>query len=120
MNKSYRLIWSDITQTWVAAAETTRGRGKRTSGAVLLAVASAVLAAYPQGVFAAPPNPPAATQLPTGGQVVAGQAAILQSSAQLTINQRTKPIASARWPWKAVLLATTTWPTARRVATMPA
>ncbi|MCX7242012.1 MAG: MBG domain-containing protein [Burkholderiales bacterium] len=85
MNKSYRLIYNEITNTWVAVAETVKGRGKRTSGAVLLAAASAVLGVAP--AFAAPPNPPAATQLPTGGKVVAGQAGIVQNAATLNVNQ---------------------------------
>lgn len=29
MNKSYRLIYNEITQTWVAVSEITKGRGKR-------------------------------------------------------------------------------------------
>ena len=85
MNKSYRLIYNEITNTWVAVAETAKGRGKRASGAVLLAAASIVLGVAP--AFAAPPNPPAATQLPTGGKVVAGQAGITQSAATLNVNQ---------------------------------
>lgn len=82
MNKSYRLIYNEITQTWVAVSEITKGRGKRASGAVLLAGAVALSPA-----LAAPPNPPAANQLPTGGQVVAGQASISQSAATLNIHQ---------------------------------
>ncbi|MCF8207989.1 MAG: filamentous hemagglutinin N-terminal domain-containing protein, partial [Rhodoferax sp.] len=90
MNKSYRLIYNDITQTWVAASEITKGRGKRASGAVLLAGAGLLSMAALAPVYAAPPNattPPAATQLPTGGQVVAGQASINQSAATLNVNQ---------------------------------
>ncbi|MBK7000918.1 MAG: filamentous hemagglutinin N-terminal domain-containing protein [Rhodoferax sp.] len=79
MNKSYRLIYNEITQTWVAVSEITKGRGKRASGAVLLAGAVALSPAMAE--------PPAATQLPTGGQVVAGQASISQSAATLNVNQ---------------------------------
>ncbi len=43
MNKSYRLIYNEITQTWVAAAETVKGRGKRASGAVVLAAAAVLM-----------------------------------------------------------------------------
>ena len=32
MNKTYRLIWNDLTRTWVAVAETARARGKRAGG----------------------------------------------------------------------------------------
>lgn len=35
MNKSYRLIYNEITQTWVAVAEIAKARGKRASGTVL-------------------------------------------------------------------------------------
>ncbi len=90
MNKQYRLIWNEFTQAWVAVAENARARGKRASGAVLVAAAGLAIAAASTSVGAAPPNPPtppAPTQLPTGGQVVAGQAAISQSAATLTINQ---------------------------------
>ena len=86
MNKTYRLIWNDFTNTWVAVSEIARARGKRASGAVLLAAAG-FIAVPPAPVFAAPPNPPAATALPTGGKLVAGQASIAQSAATLTITQ---------------------------------
>ncbi len=29
MNKSYRLLWSDITRTWVAVSEVAKASGKR-------------------------------------------------------------------------------------------
>ncbi len=86
MNKTYRLIWNDFTHTWVAVAEIAKARGKRASGAVLLAAAG-FIALPPAPVFAAPPNPPVATQLPTGGKLVAGQASIAQSAATLTVTQ---------------------------------
>ena len=87
MNKSYRLIYNEITNTWVAVAETAKARGKRAAGVVLLAAASAVLGIVPVTGYAAPPNPPAPTQLPTGGKVVAGQAGIVQNASTLNINQ---------------------------------
>ena len=87
MNKSYRLIYNEITNTWVAVSETAKTRGKRAAGAVLLAAASVVLGMPPVTSYAAPPNPPAPTQLPTGGQVVAGQAGIVQNAATLNVNQ---------------------------------
>ena len=39
MNKTHRLIWNDLTCTWVAVSERTRARGKRSSGALLLGAA---------------------------------------------------------------------------------
>ena len=89
MNKSYRLIYNEITNSWVAVSETAKGRGKRASGTVLLAAASIVLALSCATTSAAPPNPPTPTQLPTGGQVVAGQAGMLQNAATLNISQST-------------------------------
>ncbi len=86
MNKSHRLIWNEITNTWVAVSELTKARGKRASGALLVA-ASALIYFMPTTVFAAPPNPPAATELPTGGNVVGGQASINQSGTTMNINQ---------------------------------
>jgi filamentous hemagglutinin family protein len=87
MNKNYRLIYNELTNTWVAVSEASKGRGKRTSGAVLLAAVGLLTALAQAPALAAPPNPPAPTQLPTGGQVVAGQANISQSAATLTVNQ---------------------------------
>jgi filamentous hemagglutinin family protein len=75
MNKAYRLIWNEFTSTWVAVSEIVKARGKRASGSVLLAAAG-FIAVPPAPTFAAPPNPPAATALPSGGQLVAGQATI--------------------------------------------
>ena len=87
MNKTYRLIWNDFTHTWVAVSEIARARGKRASGAVLLAAAG-FIAVPPAPTFAAPPNPPVATQLPTGGKLVAGQATIApRVNNTLTITQ---------------------------------
>ena len=60
MNKTYRLIWNALTNTWIAVAETVRSRGKRASGALLLAAAGLV-AVSPAPTLAAPPTPPAAT-----------------------------------------------------------
>ncbi|MBS1188548.1 MAG: conserved hypothetical rane protein, partial [Rhodocyclaceae bacterium] len=77
MNKSYRLIWSDLIQAWVAVAEFARARGKK-AGAVLCAAGLA------SGALAAPPAP---TALPTGGQIVAGQVAIAQGGARMDITQ---------------------------------
>ncbi|MEI7613899.1 MAG: YDG domain-containing protein, partial [Betaproteobacteria bacterium] len=91
MNKSYRLIYNEITNTWVAVAETVRGRGKRTSGALLLVAAGVMMPLVQAPAWAGPPgavvSAPAPTQLPTGGQVVAGQASLNQIAATLNVNQ---------------------------------
>lgn len=44
MNKSYRTLWNESTRSWVAAAETTKTRGKRSGSAVRAQVATSVLA----------------------------------------------------------------------------
>ncbi len=83
MNNIYRRVWNEATGTWQAASENAKGRGKRASkrmGALALLVSGAA-------ALAAPPNPPAPTQLPTGGKVVAGVAAISQAAAVLNVNQ---------------------------------
>jgi filamentous hemagglutinin family protein len=91
MNKIHRVIWNEITRTFVAVAEITKARGKRASSRVGGGIASAfglrplALALFSIGLaHAAPPVP---TQLPTGGQVVAGQAAINQNNAVMNVNQ---------------------------------
>lgn len=82
LNHAYRLVWNDATQAYVAVAETTRARGKRTAGAVLLATVLASGAAL--------------AQLPTGGEIVAGSGSISQSGTTLTITQDTAKLA-ANW-----------------------
>ena len=91
MNKIHRVIWNEITRTFVAVAEITKARGKRASTGVGGGCASAfglrplAVALFSIGLaHAAPPVP---TQLPTGGLVVAGQAAISQNNAVMNVNQ---------------------------------
>ena len=88
MNKTYRHVWSLRANAWVAAAENARARGRGAAGTLLVAAAAAIGAAsFASAAVAAPPAPPAAGQLPTGGQVVAGSAAISQQGAALTVEQ---------------------------------
>ncbi|MFM6992803.1 MAG: filamentous hemagglutinin N-terminal domain-containing protein, partial [Rhodoferax sp.] len=103
MNKTYRSIWNEVTGTFVAVAETIRGCDKRAGSAVTpnhlghvnaalskgLRLQPLVLTLMSVGIAHAAPaaNAPAAHQLPTGGQVVAGQASMAQSGTALTINQ---------------------------------
>ena len=42
MNTTYRLVFNEITRTWVAVAEIAKTRGKRASGAVMLAAAGLI------------------------------------------------------------------------------
>jgi fibronectin-binding autotransporter adhesin len=82
MNKVYRLVWNELAGVWVAVAEHVKVQGQCISGIILASVAM-VTSALGQ-------TAPAANTLPTGGQVVAGQAAITQSGATMTINQGTQ------------------------------
>ncbi len=88
LNRFYRLVWNDRLATYVAVAETAKGRGKRSVRAGALAAvfiaAAGLCAPY---AMAGPPNPPAPTQLPTGAQVTAGSATVKQSGTYLDVNQ---------------------------------
>ena len=91
-NNIWRRIWNEIRRAWTGSL-IAKGRGTMTTGrelGLLLILASTATA------LAAPPNPPAPTQLPTGGRVVAGQAAIAQSAAVMHITQST-PRAAIDW-----------------------
>ena len=82
MNNSYKLVYSEALNTWVAVAEHVSARGKKS--AVRLVTAAALLAGGAVGTgwaLAAPPliTPPAVNQLPTGGQVAAGTVNISQT-----------------------------------------
>ena len=86
MNRSYRLVWSQVHACWVAVAEGSRGRGKG-SGRKLAAVLLAnFLGALSPGALAAPPLPNA---LPSGAQLVAGQASVATAGNRLTVTQST-------------------------------
>lgn len=82
MNKTYRLIWSDIRQTWVVTSELAVTRGKPSRVKPAVALLAGALASI--GVHAQVPAPNA---LPTGGQVVGGQASIATSGATMNIQQ---------------------------------
>ena len=87
MNRTYRLVWSDASQTWIVTHEWSKARGKRSgsrSGKVAAVVLSGALSFGP--VMAAPPPPPPTT-LPTGGQLVTGQATIGTTGATMNVNQ---------------------------------
>ncbi|MBK5913729.1 GLUG motif-containing protein [Rhodocyclus purpureus] len=82
MNHTFRIVFNAITGAWVAVAETAKARGKASRCARPLAPLLALALGSP--TLAAPP---AATELPTGGQVVAGQASLSQSGAAMTVTQ---------------------------------
>ncbi|MTW05151.1 MBG domain-containing protein, partial [Pseudoduganella ginsengisoli] len=85
MNRCYRLRWSECGQVWVPVSEHARGRGKRggVAGAVAVAAATAALM-LPGAIAHAQPAP---TQLPTGAQVAAGQAAVSSQGAHMDVQQ---------------------------------
>ena len=82
MNHIFRLVWSQVTNTWVAVAETTRGRGKG-SKRKLVAAALALNASF-------------ALASPEGGHVVSGTGIISQSGAVTNITQSTRNL-SLNW-----------------------
>ena len=105
MNKIYRIIWNEITATWVAVAEVAKGHSKRSGTvdraaridrtALLTLPPLKALVASLMLIGAVAPTPiwaqVAVNQLPTGGNVVGGTASITTTpgAAVLNINQST-------------------------------
>ncbi|HEV7610196.1 MAG TPA: filamentous hemagglutinin N-terminal domain-containing protein, partial [Steroidobacteraceae bacterium] len=90
-NRAFRLVRNESLDCWVPAAETSRGRGKRSGRpAGLLALLLALFGAQAQAqeVAVAPP----VNALPTGGNVVAGSAILTNpaGTAVLNIDQSTQ------------------------------
>ncbi|NLV97435.1 MAG: filamentous hemagglutinin N-terminal domain-containing protein, partial [Desulfovibrionales bacterium] len=89
MNRIFRLVWNEEHQECVPAPETARRRNKRSSkkaGKVIQAAASVLLGLFlTQPVWAQTPIGP--NTLPTGGEVIHGQASISQNANQMHINQ---------------------------------
>lgn len=84
MNRIYRLIWNEAVGAYVPAAETARGRGKRTGRAL-----SAAVLALSATVTHAGPNP-------TGGLVTSGNGTITQSGSTTIIQQSSQNL-SLSW-----------------------
>ena len=90
MNCIYRSIWNDTTGTFVAASETAKSAGKKTSsctsaqgdgaGFALKALALSLLLSFGASVYAGP----------VGGVVAAGGASISSAGGSTTINQSTQ------------------------------
>ena len=83
MNKIYKLVWSTATQTWCCVAETAKARGKASRAGASQAGLAAIALLFALPATAAPPS---AAQLPTAGQVVAGQAQIKAGAAPATLD----------------------------------
>ncbi|THF67290.1 filamentous hemagglutinin N-terminal domain-containing protein [Pseudothauera nasutitermitis] len=79
MNQAYRLIWNHVTNTWVVVSEIARSNGKRSSSTVLAA-----------GLILAPAIAFGGNALPSGGNVIRGQAAISQSGSHMQVNQTSR------------------------------
>ncbi|KTT05017.1 filamentous hemagglutinin, partial [Pseudomonas oryzihabitans] len=84
LNHIYRLVWSDLHQTWVAVSELTRGQGKKVTRKLSAVVVTATMMA------------PLAHAGPTGGQITAGSGTINQSGSTTTINQGSQNL-SLNW-----------------------
>jgi len=85
LNHVYRLVWNEVTQSFIAVCEHTRARGKRSRAGQLAAVAI-VLAGGLQGAHAQ--QAPPVNALPSQGQIAAGQGQIQQGLNQTTIQQQ--------------------------------
>jgi len=89
LNHSYRLVWSDVQQTFVPVPECASGRGKSSGGkasritrSLLASLALTASVAHAQAV------------LPTGGQVVAGSASIATQGKSMTVTQTSDRMAA--------------------------
>lgn len=76
MNHIYRSVWNEALGTWVAVSEITKGQGKRAANRRKLLATSLLICSTPTWA------------LPTGDQLVAGQATVSTTNAgQMQINQ---------------------------------
>lgn len=85
MNRIYRLVWNQVTQTWVAVPEVSRGLSKSMCSKLLGVAAIGLL-----GVFSVQAGGP------TGSQVIHGTGTVTQSSGITTINQSSQNL-SLNW-----------------------
>ncbi|MGO4998165.1 YDG domain-containing protein [Oceanisphaera sp. W20_SRM_FM3] len=86
MNHTYRIVWNKSKRIWQVASEFTKGgKGKTRSNRSLSAIAAGTLFWISVPLHAA--------NLPTNGQVVAGQGTIQTSGNSLTINQNSQNMA---------------------------
>ncbi|MDE0926830.1 MAG: filamentous hemagglutinin N-terminal domain-containing protein [Methylophilaceae bacterium] len=87
LNHAYRLIWSQVSNAWVAVSEATKGHGKSRSGNRLLKRSGAALVA---SALLLSPTLTFADQ--TGGAVVSGAGSITQTTNLTTINQASQTL----------------------------
>lgn len=81
LNHTYRLVWNEILNAFVAVAENVRAKGK-SSGRAACLLATGLLLAGAAGSSGA-----SGGGLPSGGLVVAGSGAIKQSGSTMTVKQ---------------------------------
>ena len=89
LNHSYRLVWSDVQQTFVPVPECASGRGKSSGGkasritrTLLASLALTAGVAHAQAV------------LPTGGQIVGGSGSIATQGKSMTVTQTSDRMAA--------------------------
>jgi filamentous hemagglutinin family protein len=86
LNRVYRVVWNAAKAVWQAVCETGKAHGKeRSARSLRRAAVVAGLLAFGGAVAA-----PAVTELPTGGNVVAGGATISSSGSNMVIDQTTQ------------------------------
>ncbi|WP_028103666.1 YDG domain-containing protein [Pseudoduganella violaceinigra] len=84
-NRFYRLVWSTVHRCWVAVAEGTRSHGKGAARRAAAVLAGSLAMAGASAAGAPPPN-----ALPTGMQLVAGQAGVNVQGNSMTVSQATQ------------------------------
>jgi filamentous hemagglutinin family protein len=117
MNNCFKVIWNEVTATFVAVPEIAKGKGAQTVGGAPSAVdfipktvthffikplvAALICIGFSFATYAAPSAPnltaPTPTQLPNGAHVSAGTASVSQSGAVMTVKQES---ASAVVNWQ--------------------
>ncbi|HIV71239.1 MAG TPA: filamentous hemagglutinin N-terminal domain-containing protein [Candidatus Aquabacterium excrementipullorum] len=80
LNRTYRLVWNEARNAFVAVAEFARGKGKGGQRGIRLLATGLVVTGMLGGAWAS-------DTLPTGGNVVAGSGSIQQSGNTLTVQQ---------------------------------
>ncbi len=83
INRVYRVVWNASKSVWQAVCETGKAHGKEKSSRSLRRAITVAGIALAGGALAAP----AANELPTGGNVVAGNATISTSGARMDVLQ---------------------------------
>ncbi|BBU69766.1 autotransporter-associated beta strand repeat-containing protein [Fluviibacter phosphoraccumulans] len=93
LNRIFKVIWSKVQMAWVAVSEAATAHGKQQSITRITRTVTTVAMLTGGAAIAAPPSP---NQLPTGGQVAAGIAAIGTNGNTMTVTQ-TSDRAAINW-----------------------